>query len=297
MPRRLKCFLSYAHADQQFVREEIVPILSTLGMEVWVDYEQIEWGAFIPDAILKGIRQAHVIVAVLNRRSTYMNFEVGAALGQNKPTLAIVRDYQEIPLDLRHISFLKYSEADKQSFFRSLSHAIEVVTNNLIDKAVIEAAEDDKIIGISVGTERFDVERELRFTADFLNLVKEISGAQELSLIQTSKGSFTSFFSIDLKAWAELVEKVLFFVPEWQKKKAENLRINAEIKKLEAETNKINSDCRIAEVRLKIEQAEAMMNLLAEYKELGIKVQIGDEVLLSLSPTGLLDIKEPERLE
>jgi hypothetical protein len=266
-------------------------------MEVWVDYEQIEWGAFIPDAILKGIRQAHVIVAVLNRRSTYMNFEVGAALGQNKPTLAIVRDYQEIPLDLRHISFLKYSEADKQSFFRSLSHAIEVVTNNLIDKAVIEAAEDDKIIGISVGTERFDVERELRFTADFLNLVKEISGAQELSLIQTSKGSFTSFFSIDLKAWAELVEKVLFFVPEWQKKKAENLRINAEIKKLEAETNKINSDCRIAEVRLKIEQAEAMMNLLAEYKELGIKVQIGDEVLLSLSPTGLLDIKEPERLE
>jgi nucleoside 2-deoxyribosyltransferase len=296
MTHKIKCFLSYAHADQEFVREEIAPVLSDLSLDVWVDYEKIEWGAFIPDVILEGIRQAQIVITVFNRRSTYTNFEVGVALGQSKPILAIVRD-EYIPTDLMHLNFLRYSKAEKQAFHHQLHRAIDIITNNLIDTAVFEAARTDRIIGIEIGLDTIDIEKELRFTADFLSLIKEITGSPDVSLLQTRKGSFTSFFSLDLRAWAELIEKVIFFIPEWQKKKAENLKILAETKKIEAETNHINTNTMIAEERLRIEQAEAMIRLLEKYKELGIKIQFGEEMLLSLDPTGMLTVKEPERLQ
>ncbi len=64
MERNLKCFLSYAHVDKEFVHHEISPILKELGLDVWVDYARIPIGGSIQDAILKGIREAHLIVAV-----------------------------------------------------------------------------------------------------------------------------------------------------------------------------------------------------------------------------------------
>jgi|GEM_PF-3125455 len=296
MTYKIKCFLSYAHADQKFVKEEIAPVLSEFGLDVWVDYEKIEWGAFIANEILEGIRQAQIVITIFNRRSTYMNFEIGAALGQGKPILAIVKD-EYIPTDLMHLNFLRYLGPGKQAFHHRLRQAIGIITNNLIDAAVVEAARTDRIIGIEIGLDSIDIEKELRFTADFLSLIKELTGSPDLSFIQTRKGSFTSFFSLDPTAWAELVEKIIFFIPEWKKKKAENLKIIAETKKIEAETNHINTNTRIAEERLRIEQSEAMLRLFEKYKEHGIKVQFGDEMLLSLDPAGILTVQEPERLK
>lgn len=297
MKYKLKCFLSYAHVDREFVREEIVPVLLDFGVDVWVDYQQIEYGSFIVDTILKGIRQADIIIAVFNRRSTLMNFEVGAAIGQNKPTIAIVRSYQDIPSDLKHISFLRYSEKEKKGFNINLRKTIGIISDNVIDKSIYELAEKRKVIGIRVGFDKIEIEKELRFTADFISLLKEITGSSEIALIETTKGSFKCFISIDFKSWATLIEKILFFIPEWRKKKAETLKIHAETKKIEAETNHINTTSKIADDKLRIEQAEATVNLLLKYKELGVKVQIDNDLLLTLNPNGQLSIKEPEKLE
>ena len=126
MARNLKCFLSYAHADKEFVHHEIAPVLKELGLDVWVDYERIPIGGSIQDAILKGIREAHLIVAVLNRRSIYVNFEVGAAIGQAKPTLAVIRE-QDIPADLMGLSYLRWVDSYDKQFRYKFRHAIEVM--------------------------------------------------------------------------------------------------------------------------------------------------------------------------
>lgn len=297
MRTKLKCFLSYAHADRDFVQKEIIPVLQELGLDVWWDAERISFGSSIRDEIMKAIRQAHLIVAVLSQNSANLNIELGVAIGQNKPIVGIFRE-KYVPFNLLHINLLKYSESEGHVFSVKLRRAVEILINSLIDKSVLAVAEgNSKIIGINIGTDNFDVEQELRFTADFLSIVKKISGFESLSLLQTRKGSFTSFFSIDFKYWANLIEKIIFFIPEWQKKKAENLKIHAEIRKVEAETNHLNIESRIAEERLKIEQANAMLELLEKYKVLGIKVQFGDEVLLSLNQNGLLSITKPESIE
>src|SRR3990167_7240765 len=180
MKYKSKCFLSYAHVDKEFVREEIVPILLDFGLDVWIDYEQVGAGFSIADTILKGIRQADIIIAIFNRRSTYMNFEVGAAIGQSKPTLAIVRDYQDIPSDLRHINFLRYSGEGRRAFKSNLYRALEIIADNVIDKSIYQIAERKKVIGVRVGFDKLNFVQELRFTADFLSLIKKITGSKEI---------------------------------------------------------------------------------------------------------------------
>jgi hypothetical protein len=294
--KNLKCFLSYAHVDKDFVLGEIAPVLREFGLQVWVDHEQIRIGESIQDAVMKGIREAHFIVAVLNRRSTYVNFEIGAAMGQAKPTLAVLRE-KDVPSDLLGFSYLRWIDSYDEGFRHNFRHAIEVITHNPIDETIYNAAENERIIGISIGQGNTDIEKQLRFTVDLLALLQEISGSEEIQLVQARKGSFSSFFSLDLRPWAELVEKVIFFIPEWKKKKLENLQIQANLEKTNAEKEQIESTTRINERQAQIEQAGAMLDLLERYKALGVKVQFGQEVLLSVDETGLIKAEKPERLK
>ena len=296
MPRNLKCFLSYAHVDKEFVYREIAPVLRELGLDVLLDYERIQIGGSIQDAILKAIREAHLIVAVLNPRSTYVNFEVGAAIGQAKPTLAVIRE-QDIPSDLMGLSYLRWIDSYDEEFRYKFRHAIEIITHYPIDNTIYKAAENERIVGISIGHDNADIEKQLRFTVDMLALLQEVSGLKDIQLIQTRKGSFSSFFSFDLKPWAELIEKIIFFIPEWKKRKLQNLQIQANVDKTIAEKEQIESTTRINERQAQIEQAGAMLDLLECYKSLGVKVQFGEELLLSVDEGGLITVEKPERLE
>ncbi len=296
MRRNLKCFLSYAHVDKDFVYHEIVPVLKELGLDVWLDYERIPIGDSIQDAIMKGIREAHLIVAVLNRRSTYVNFEVGAAIGQTKPTLAVLRE-QDLPSDIMAISYMRWLDSQDAQFRDQFRRAIEVITHNPIDETIYTAAENERIVGISIGQYNTDIEKQLRFTVDILALLQEISGTRDIQLVQARKGSLSSFFSLDLRPWAELIEKVIFFIPEWKKRKLENLQIQAELDKAYAEKEQIESTTRINERQAQIEQAGAMLDLFERYKTLGVKVQFGEKILLSVDESGLINVEKPERLE
>lgn len=296
MARNLKCFLSYAHVDKDFVLDEIAPVLRDFGLKIWVDHEQLRIGESVQHAVMKGIREANFIVAVLNRRSTYVNFEVGAALGQAKPTLAVLRE-KDISSDLMGFSYLRWIDSYNKGFRHKFRHAIEVITHNPINETIYNSAENERIIGISIGQGNTDIEKQLRFTADILALLQEISGSKEMQLVQARKGSFSSFFSLDLRPWAKLVEKVIFFIPEWKKKKLENLQIQANLEKTNAKKEQIESETRINERQAKIEQAGAMLDLLERYKDLGVKVQFGQEMLVSVDETGSIKVEKPERLK
>ncbi len=296
MPKKIKCFLSYAHVDIEFVKEKIMPVLYELDLDVWVEFKYIEWGDSIQEKIIKAIRESDIVVAVINGRSTYVTFEIGVALGQNKPIIGITKE-QTTPIELTEISFLKYSKDNENIFPDKLKNSVTAKATSLINKSIVKIAETKKIIGITIGFDNHNIEQELRFTSDFISLIKEITGSKNISLIQTKKGSFTSFISLDLKSWAELIEKTIFFIPEWKKKKAENLRIDAETKKIEAEIKQLESQTKINENKAKIEQAGAALELLEKYKELGIKIQFGDEILIYLDKSDVLLLSKPEELD
>jgi nucleoside 2-deoxyribosyltransferase len=291
-----KCFLSYAHSDKVFVQNTILPILNELNLRIWLDINEIEVGASIYDTIVKGLREADFVIAVFNGRSSYVNFEVGAALGQGKPVLAILTDAQQVPTDIRNFNFIYFNQNKILEFIANLKRAIQLLNENIIDKSDFEFAEGKKLIGIQIGFENSDYEQELRLTADLIGLLKEISGSENIKLIQPSKGSLKSLLSIDLKSWAELVEKIIFFIPEWKKKQAENQKIIAEIHEIEARARKTNSEANKIDIETKIQQADAFLNLIEKGRALGLKLQLDDDLLL-LSGQGEIKIKQPETIE
>ena len=291
-----KCFLSYAHSDMEFVQNKILPILNELDLKIWLDINEIETGTSIYDIIVKGMREADFVIAVFNGRSSYVNFEVGAALGQGKPVLAILTDEQQMPTDVRNFNFIYFNRSKISEFIANLKRAIHLLNENIIDKSDFEFAEGKKIIGIQIGFENSDYEQELRLTADLIKLLKEISGSDNIKLIQPSKGSLKSLLSIDLKSWAGLIEKIIFFIPEWKKKQAENQKIIAETKEIEARARKTNSEANKIDIEIKIQQAGALLDLIEKGRALGVKLQLDDDLLL-LSGQGEIRIKQPETIE
>jgi len=288
-----KCFLSYAHTDRRIVREQIIPILQSLGVEYWYDEFNIAIGDTIFDKIIEGIRDVDFVIAFFNSRSNYVNFEVGAAIGQSKPVLAILNDKYPVPSDIRNLNYLIYQEGETEQFRYRLQQAIIAIEENVIDKAQYKLSKGSKIIGIEVGTTGRNFEEELRITADLVNLIKEISQSRDIHLVQSSKGCFKSLLSIDFKSWAELLEKVIFFIPEIRKRKSDRLKVEAETKLIEANTRKSNVESDSIETDNRIKQANALLDIFERSEKLGLKLQIDDDVIFLNENTKLL-IKKPE---
>jgi len=290
MANRPTCFISYAHVDTDFVYDNIIPILENLDIDVWIAGEQVQFGYSLFDAIIEGIKKSDFVITLLNTRSTFVNLELGTALGNAKPVVAILKDYYELPSDLLHLNYIKYNDNNYQEFQLRLRKAVEAVSENVIDKGTFAYNQGAKIIGIKVGSDNNDYPNQLAFTYELISFIQQITYDPEINLIQSAKGSFKSLVSLDLKSWAELLEKVIFFIPELKKRKAERMKIEAEVEKTRAETRKIDTETNT-------QQATAFVDLLDRYRKLGIKIQIDDDLLITQNQDGQLTFKKPNQLE
>ena len=152
-----------------------------------------------------------------------------------------------------------------------------------------------KLVGISVGTNTTDIEQEFLFTGEFIKLIKKLTAAPEIELIDISKGSLKSLLRIDFKSWTELLEKIIFILPETRKKNAEAFKIKAEAAmilaqagKLQAETHKLFTDA-------DMQQRDAFTSLLEKYKRLGFKIQLDKELTIALNEKGEINLYKPDR--
>jgi hypothetical protein len=293
--KKIKCFLSYAHVDKEFVLRTILPLLEKNNLNVWLDTNKIDFDDSIINQVIKGIRDADIVISILNMRSTYVNLELGAAIGINKPILALVNDeyWSETPNDLKSIHILRYNKNQLDTLQEKLESQIRNITEQVIDKSTFQQFsqnKENKIIGLSVGTDLDDFELELKFTIDFIQFVKDNTNDAEITLIQPSKGSLKNLVKIDFKSWAELLEKLIFIIPELKKRKTDRMKVEAEIGKINAETRDIN-------IGTNIKQAQAFADLMEKYQKLGIKIQIDDDLLITQNSEGLLTFKEPKKLE
>ena len=289
MADRPLCFISYAQVDTDFVYDNIIPILKEFSIDIWIAGEQIQAGYSIADTIIQGIRKCDLVICLLNRRSTYVNLEIGAAIGNGKSVLAILNEnYYELPADIKYLNYIRYNDNSMQQLSARLRYSIEALADTVIDKGAFAYNRDIKIIGIQAGNS--DFESQLSFTADLIDFIKGLTGKPTIQLLQTSKGSLKSLISIDLKSWAELLEKVIFFIPELRKRKLDNLKVEAEIEKTKVETNQIDIDT-------KIKQVEAFLNIAERYQKLGFKIQIDDDLLIKQNESGQIIFKQPPRIE
>lgn len=124
-----KIFISYSHSDQDWARV-FAQTLATSGIEVWFDEFNIKPGEPLVESLEKGLRESDAVVLVLNAenmRRPNIFFEIGAALGMNKPIIPVVPagfESHKLPLPLQRIKFLIRNSPEKTA--HALTSAVAV---------------------------------------------------------------------------------------------------------------------------------------------------------------------------
>lgn len=324
MAGRKKCFISYAQVDEDFVNEFIIPALIESEVEVLSQNTPDFNSSFNKDIIVDLILKSDFIVCLLNKRSTYVNLELGTAIGNNKPVLALISDNSTNEDELGFINYIKYSRNKPNELSISLRQAIQIVNDNVINRGAnaiygaSDAYNDEYLIGIRIGTETSDYERELEFTLEFVRILKTWTENGKVSLVQTSKGSLISILTGLFKPSTDLIEKVAFYPVEYEKKQAEADKTRAEAEKSRAEADKTHADAdkskaeagktdaeaakirvetKALEANIAIQRYEMLLDLMRKQKDLGATVQFGDQLLITTNPDGSIEIKVPKQLE
>ena len=290
-----KCFIIYSTPEsEEFVNRAVIPILrdNHNNIAVRIEREEISFGGNIISKIVKGILEADFIICVFDRYSFYLELEIATAFGANKPIIALVEGNLNISPNIFNSTYvIRYDRNGFNYSHTQLKKSVRVLTEQVIDKITLQnTMHGNKIIGIAVGNEFNDFELELRFIAEFIKFVKNNTRNPKINLIQSSKGSFKSLINIDLTSLAELVEKIIFIIPELKKRKLDRIKVEADINKTNAETREIN-------IETDIKQAEAFAKLLKKYQKLGITIQMDRDLLITQTAEGILTFKTPENLE
>lgn len=294
MARKPICFVSYAQVDSAFVYDNLIPALNNLDVDILIPGEQVDFEYTLFDAIVEGIKKADFVVTLVNPRSTYVNLEIGVALGNAKPIIAVTNGYYELPSELLNLKYIRFD--NYQDFLRVISFAVENVLDNVIDNATLAYNKRVKIIGIQVSSGNRNFPAELEFTLEIVDFIQQIIGDSRINFVQSSKGSLKSLISIDLKSWAELLEKIIFFIPELEKRKSERVKIEVEMDKMRAETEKIKAETRQVDVETGIKQTEAFLNILEKGEKLGLKLQVDNDLLVTQNQNGQLIFKVPKQI-
>lgn len=127
-------FVSYSRVDKDFVRRLVIA-LADHDYDVWVDFEDIPFGADWWEEIRSGIESANTILFIISPdslESEYCGLEVNYALKNNKRLVPILYRQpagQTVPPHISHIQWLDFS--DPARFDRGASELVETLQTDL----------------------------------------------------------------------------------------------------------------------------------------------------------------------
>lgn len=108
------------------------PAIQQAGLEpLRADEKSLGTNAIAKD-ITSSIFNASLIIADISGRNPNVLYELGLAHAAKKPVVILVQDDQDVPFDLRHIRYLKYSERNLPQLMPKLTERIK--TTMAMDK-------------------------------------------------------------------------------------------------------------------------------------------------------------------
>ncbi len=117
-------FISYAHADAQFVRDQLLPALQQLGYTVWLDLDSIPGSAEWHSAITQGIDNASVVIVALSPNSCaspYVEQELASAQSCKRTILPVVIQGCQLPASLQWVGQLQWIDFTQEQFQTALA--------------------------------------------------------------------------------------------------------------------------------------------------------------------------------
>jgi TIR domain len=121
-------FISYSHADSDFV-EELISELKSNDLEIWLDHDKLTPGKNWRTGIDEAIAQSLAVIVVMSqtaRQSEYVTYEWAYGMGKDIPIIPLLLD----KLDKLHP---KLEELQHINFTRSRKTATKQLVKTLAD--------------------------------------------------------------------------------------------------------------------------------------------------------------------
>jgi len=126
-----KVFLSHSTKDERTIRS-IIKLLQQRGLEVFVAEWHINPGADLTSNIMNSIRSSHCVLALLTKngvRSTWVNQEIGYALGLKKLVIPLVEKGTDVNQlgALQRLKYVEFQEGMQQDSFIYLANYLNTL--------------------------------------------------------------------------------------------------------------------------------------------------------------------------
>lgn len=126
------CFVLMPFRDPflRIYEDHIKPTLENIGLRVMKSDDFFATREVIED-IWEYINKARIIVADVTGRNSNVFYELGLAHTVGKPVIILTQDKNDVPFDLRHIRYFKYTDNKKgwKELRRNLKNAVMTILN------------------------------------------------------------------------------------------------------------------------------------------------------------------------
>ena len=300
------CFISYPWSDSNIdhvIRNAVLPALRDAGWEV-LDPRFLSVGGPIFDWIAQSIRKADLIIADISIPNQNISYELGMAHGWGKRSILISQSTEQIPFDIgsRYQIFLytrsvESIESLRSRIFNTLNRYNQTRIS-LRDPSIDRIVSKEKSISIELFRKDMSPVQSFRYVYQVIDALDHISVIYESSIAQIKVGSLGAWISSNLKTITSLVEKIIFFIPEYRLRNSNRLKIDAETQailaqaeKTRAEANKIRNETSRKNVKKLLETMEFCQKVGPS------KVTIGDRLFLETNENGLVKIGVPQKYD
>jgi|GEM_PF-6501578 len=237
-----------------------------------------------------------------------VSYQIGKALAHKKIVLNYNTNKNTTNQHHRHIEFafkkpniislspgLFYLEFEKKSIqnklgdvfgtmdFSNLYNIIDLINDDFLSPFKLF----DNSLNFLIYTEtKSGIQRGIQFKNEIVEFICKNYDV-EFILKDICSGTLKSFFEIlNFNKLFELIEKIIFFFPEWDKKVLENERLILENERLKLENEGVTN---INE----IEKISGFLSIIEKYKDLGNRnIQFGDKLLLKFDKENNLSVIE-----
>lgn len=279
-----RCFLAYPFGDRQsnrLIRDVVQPALAETGWES-IDIQSMDFSRSIYNSIATELRRADLVIADFSGGNANVIYEVGLAHGWGKPTIFLTRSLEVLPFDLGSLRVLPYAPETMQSgtVAKALTNMLleaQRAPVSLVDATLRRYVRPQTSVGIEIlGSAHLPLQN-LRRVNQIASALDSEDALSASLLAEVRLGSLGAWFSTNLASVTNLVEKVLFFVPEWRIKNAQRVKIEAEADLLLAQADRHRTEASAMSRQANREDARMLLEILME-AGVPARVSIGDQL-------------------
>ncbi len=297
------CFFSYPWTNRQsedLAQDVVRPVLQKLGW-LLLDPCQFVSGDDIFETISRQLKGCSLFMADLSQSNSNVLYELGMAHGWGKRSILFTQRLEHLPFDVAsRYAVIPYSSrlSDTRLIRERLVTAIEDVersSHSLIDPSLERLISAERMIAIELVGEQPGV-RQLSYAADVLNALSALAPIGEGEIRELRLGSLGTFVESEIKSIVSLVEKLVFFLPEWRQRNAQKVRIEAEAELFRAQAERERAEAHAISRRADREDRELVLKALDTIRSLSpSRVTLGDQIVIDTSSEDYTVVSVPPR--